>query len=129
MNYAYSGMPILTISLQARKSITATTEYLKESMKKSISRQRVYAAKIRNVLNLMIQMQTRPMHVHVISKELQVTERTAYRYLAMFNELGYKLNRTTYGAYTIIQNDSSNNSISAPMANRTRPARRINQNK
>lgn len=94
-------------------------------MKKSTQRQRVYAAKIRNVLNLMIQMQTRPMHVHVISKELQVTERTAYRYLAMFNELGYKLNRTTYGAYTIIQNDSSNNSSSAPVANRTRPARRI----
>jgi DeoR/GlpR family transcriptional regulator of sugar metabolism len=108
--------------------ITNLAESLKESTMKSTSRQRVYAAKIRNVLNLMIQMQTRPMHVHVISKELQVTERTAYRYLAMFNELGFKLNRTTYGAYTIIQNDSSNNSISTPVGNRTRPARRINQN-
>lgn len=65
------------------------------------TRQSVYAAKIQRVLQLMIAMQSRPMHVHVIARELNVTERTAYRYLVMFEELGYKLNRTLHGAYTM----------------------------
>lgn len=86
-------------------------------------RQNVYAGKIQRVLRLMIEMQTRPMHVHVVAKELQVTERTAYRYLAMFNELGFKLNRTIYGAYTLMQHDTSNNLSNPVMGNRTRPAR------
>ena len=65
------------------------------------TRQTVYASKIRRVLQLMIAMQSRPMHVHVIARELEVTERTAYRYLSMFEELGFKLNRTLHGAYTL----------------------------
>jgi len=37
MNYAYSGTRILMISQQARKTITATTEYLKELATKYLS--------------------------------------------------------------------------------------------
>lgn len=76
-----------------------------------------YANKIRNIIKLMIAMQTRPMHIHVICKELQVTERTAYRYLAMFNELGFKLDRTIYGAYTIMDDPQ--------LKLKKRPAKRI----
>ena len=65
----------------------------------------------------MIEMQTRPMFIHVIAKELQVTERTAYRYLAMFNDLGYKLNRTAFGGYTIMP--------IAESKQKKRPAKRI----
>lgn len=88
-------------------------------------RQNVYASKIKRVLQLIIEMQTRPMFVHVIAKELEVTERTAYRYLAMFNELGFKLNRTMHGAYTLIQNDKNITYSHTTVANRTRPAKRI----
>ena len=56
--------------------------------------------KIKRVFTLMVQMQTREMHVHVIARELQVTERTAYRYLKLFREIGVKIDRTAYGAYT-----------------------------
>lgn len=80
-------------------------------------RQNAYAHKIRNILQLMIEMQTRPMFIHVICKELQVTERTAYRYLAMFKELGFKLDKNIYGAYTVLQTE--------PIKQKKRPAKRI----
>ena len=70
-------------------------------------RDNAYTGKMRRVLKLMLEMQERPMFIHVICRELQVTERTAYRYLAMFNELGFKLNRNIYGAYTMLSSELS----------------------
>jgi predicted DNA-binding transcriptional regulator YafY len=57
--------------------------------------------KIRRVLTLMVQMQQRDMPVHVIAKELMVTERTAYRYLRLFKDIGIKVDQNIFGAYTI----------------------------
>lgn len=82
-------------------------------------RDNAYASKMRRVLKLMIDMQDRPMFIHVICRELQVTERTAYRYLAMFKELGFKLNKNIYGAYTMLQTE--------PIKQKKRPAKRIKQ--
>ena len=80
-------------------------------------RDNAYASKMRRVLKLMIDMQDRPMFIHVICRELQVTERTAYRYLAMFKELGFKLDKNIYGAYTMLQTE--------PIKQKKRPAKRI----
>ena len=82
-------------------------------------RDNAYAGKMRRVLKLMIDMQDRPMFIHVICRELQVTERTAYRYLAMFKELGFKLDKNIYGAYTMLQTES--------IKQKKRPAKRIKQ--
>ena len=82
-------------------------------------RDNAYASKMRRVLKLMIDMQDRPMFIHVICRELQVTERTAYRYLAMFKELGFKLNKNIYGAYIMLQTE--------PIKQKKRPAKRIKQ--
>jgi predicted DNA-binding transcriptional regulator YafY len=57
--------------------------------------------KIRRMLTLMVEMQQRDMPVHVMAKELQVTERTAYRYIQLFKEIGIKVDQNIYGAYTI----------------------------
>jgi predicted DNA-binding transcriptional regulator YafY len=57
--------------------------------------------KIRRMLTLMVEMQQRDMPVHVMAKELQVTERTAYRYIQLFKDIGIKVDRNVYGAYTI----------------------------
>jgi predicted DNA-binding transcriptional regulator YafY len=51
----------------------------------------------------MVEMQQRDMPVHVMAKELQVTERTAYRYIQLFKDIGIKVDRNVYGAYTIQQ--------------------------
>jgi predicted DNA-binding transcriptional regulator YafY len=67
----------------------------------NLTEQRLYMDKIRRVLTLMVQMQQRDMPVHVIAKELQVTERTAYRYLRLFKDIGIKVDQNIYGAYTI----------------------------
>ncbi len=55
------------------------------------------------MLTLMVEMQQRDMPVHVMAKELQVTERTAYRYIQLFKDIGIKVDRNVYGAYTIQQ--------------------------
>jgi len=75
----------------------------------------------------MVQMQQRDMPVHVIAKELKVTERTAYRYLRLFKDIGIQVDQNIYGAYTIQpttikkrkakRNDSSTNNINTNMAN------------
>ncbi len=57
--------------------------------------------KIKRVLTLMVEMQQRDMPVHMIAKELMVTERTAYRYLRLFKDIGIKVDKNLYGAYTI----------------------------
>lgn len=57
--------------------------------------------KIRRMLTLMVEMQNREMPIHVIAKELMVTERTAYRYLRAFKDIGMNINQNMYGAYTI----------------------------
>jgi predicted DNA-binding transcriptional regulator YafY len=62
--------------------------------------------KVKRALTLMIQMQQRDMPVHVIAKELMVTERTAYRYLRLFKDIGIKVDQNIYGAYTIQQPQS-----------------------
>jgi predicted DNA-binding transcriptional regulator YafY len=49
----------------------------------------------------MVEMQNRDMPVNVIAKELLVTERTAYRYLRAFKDIGIKVDQNVYGAYTI----------------------------
>ncbi len=53
--------------------------------------------KVKRALTLMVQLQQRDMPVHVIAKELMVTERTAYRYLRLFKDIGNDTdeNRTT----------------------------------
>ena len=57
--------------------------------------------KIKRMLTLMVELQYRDMPVHRIAKELQVTQRTAYRYLRLFKDIGIKINQNAYGAYTI----------------------------
>ncbi len=57
--------------------------------------------KVKRALTLMVQLQQRDMPVHVIAKELLVTERTAYRYLRLFKDIGIKVDQNVYGAYTI----------------------------
>ncbi len=57
--------------------------------------------KIRRVLTLMVEMQNREMPIRVIANELMVTERTAYRYLRLFRDIGINVNQNIYGAYTI----------------------------
>jgi predicted DNA-binding transcriptional regulator YafY len=57
--------------------------------------------KVKRALTLMVKMQQRDMPVHVIAKELMVTERTAYRYLRLFKDIGIKVDQNIYGAYTI----------------------------
>lgn len=57
--------------------------------------------KVKRALTLMVQMQQRYMPVHVIAKELMVTERTAYRYLRLFKDIGIKVDQNIYGSYTI----------------------------
>jgi predicted DNA-binding transcriptional regulator YafY len=73
--------------------------------------------KIRRMLTLMVEMQQRDMPVHVMAKELQVTERTAYRYIQLFKEIGIKVDRKVYGAYTI-----------QPTTNKKRKAKRNESN-
>ena len=60
--------------------------------------------KIKRMLTLMVEMQNREMPVHVIAKELMVTERTAYRYIRTFKEIGININQNVYSAYTIREN-------------------------
>jgi len=57
--------------------------------------------KVKRALTLMVQLQQRDMPVHVIAKELMVTERTAYRYLRLFKDIGIQVDKNIYGAYTI----------------------------
>lgn len=57
--------------------------------------------KVKRALTLMVQLQQRDMPVHVIAKELMVTERTAYRYLRLFKDIGIHVDQNIYGAYTI----------------------------
>lgn len=57
--------------------------------------------KVKRALTLMVQLQQRDMPVHVIAKELMVTERTAYRYLRLFKDIGIQVDQNIYGAYTI----------------------------
>jgi predicted DNA-binding transcriptional regulator YafY len=49
--------------------------------------------KVKRALTLMVQLQQRDMPVHVIAKELMVTERTAYRYLRLFKDIGIQVDQ------------------------------------
>lgn len=56
--------------------------------------------RIKRILSLMVELQNRNMTTRQMSAELQITERTAYRYLKLFREHGIGLNQTKFGQYT-----------------------------
>ena len=57
--------------------------------------------KIYRVIKLIQLLQVKPRTVNGISRYLNVTERTVYRYLQLFKELDYKLKRDDYYKYYI----------------------------
>ena len=95
------------ISQQARKTITATTEYLKESIKKSMSNSNnqkpVFELQSRGAkcIYLIMELQKRAMPIRIIAQELSVTERTAYRYLNIIRNANVPITINEYGCYTI----------------------------
>jgi hypothetical protein len=105
MNYAYCGTRILMISQQARKTITATTEYLKESIKKSMSNSNDKKLSFQSggakCIYLMMELQKRAIPIRIIAQELAVTERTAYRYLNIIRKSNVPITINDYGCYTI----------------------------
>jgi len=52
-------------------------------------------------LYLMMELQRRAIPIHIIAKELCVTERTAYRYLKILKDANVPITVNRYGSYTI----------------------------
>ena len=71
---------------------------------------------IKRMLTLMVQLQTRRMSTKQMADELLITERTAFRYLKLFREIGVELNRSKFGQYTFQK-----------VPDKKRPAKRIKQ--
>jgi len=57
--------------------------------------------KIYRVIKLINLMKEKPRTVMAISRYLNVSERTVYRYFQLFKELDYKVNRDIYFKYYI----------------------------
>ena len=52
-------------------------------------------------LYLMMELQRRAIPIHIIAKELCVTERTAYRYLKILKDANVSITVNRHGSYTI----------------------------
>ena len=57
--------------------------------------------RIVRVIKLMRLLQDKPRTIQSISRYLQVSERTVYRYLKAYESIGFEVNKTIYNKYTI----------------------------
>jgi predicted DNA-binding transcriptional regulator YafY len=57
--------------------------------------------RIFRVIKLMEYLQTKPRPIYAMVRYLQISERSVYRYLKMYQELGYKLDKDKYAKYSL----------------------------
>jgi predicted DNA-binding transcriptional regulator YafY len=57
--------------------------------------------RIFRVIKLMEYLQTKPRPIYAMVRYLQISERSVYRYLKMYEKLGYKLNKDKFSKYSI----------------------------
>ena len=50
-------------------------------------------------------LQTKPRTIYSISRYLDVSQRTVYRYFNLFTELGFKVHKHEFNKYQIIKNE------------------------
>ena len=53
-------------------------------------------------IRLLELLQKKPRHLHTISRYLNVSQRTVYRYFKLFNSLGYTISKDNYNKFMII---------------------------
>lgn len=57
--------------------------------------------RIIRVIKLMRLLQDKPRTIQSMTRYLNVSERTVYRYLKAFEAIGFEVNKTVYNKYTI----------------------------
>ena len=57
--------------------------------------------RIIRVIKLMLLLQDKPRTIQSMTRYLQVSERTVYRYLKAYESIGFQVNKTKYNKYTI----------------------------
>jgi hypothetical protein len=77
--------------------------------------------KFERLLTMMAEFQDRQIPIHRIAEDLAVTERTAYRYLRIFNDVGIRIRQNQFGCFTTqdIVNETTRHG-----RKKTRPAKR-----
>lgn len=55
--------------------------------------------KLYRCLKLLESLKTNPRHMPTITRYLNVTERTVYRYFDLFKQLGYQVNKDKFNKY------------------------------
>lgn len=58
--------------------------------------------KMYKCIRLLELLQQKPRHLHTISRYLNVSQRTVYRYFKLFNSLGYTISKDNYNKFMII---------------------------
>lgn len=58
--------------------------------------------KMYRCIKLLELLQQKPRHLHTISRYLNVSQRTVYRYFKLFNSLGYTISKDNYNKFMII---------------------------
>ena len=58
--------------------------------------------KMYRCIRLLELLQQKPRHLHTISRYLNVSQRTVYRYFKLFNSLGYTISKDNYNKFMII---------------------------
>ena len=58
--------------------------------------------KMYRCIRLLELLQQKPRHLHTISRYLNVSQRTVYRYFKLFNSLGYTVSKDNYNKFMII---------------------------
>ena len=81
-------------------------------------------AKFERLLTMMAELQERQIPIHRIAEDLAVTERTAYRYLKIFDNVGIRIRQNRFGYFTTqdIANETTRHG-----RKKTRPAKRIKE--
>ena len=57
--------------------------------------------RIYRVIKLMDFLQTKPRPIYAMVRYLQISERSVYRYLKMYEQLGYKVIKDKFSKYSI----------------------------
>lgn len=57
--------------------------------------------RIYRVIKLMEFLQTKPRPIYAMVRYLQISERSVYRYLKMYEKLGYKVMKDKFSKYSI----------------------------
>jgi DNA-binding IclR family transcriptional regulator len=57
--------------------------------------------RIFRVIKLMEYLQTKPRPIYAMVRYLQISERSVYRYLKMYQQLGYEVNKDKFSKYSI----------------------------